>query len=165
MLCHYQRVGNCIVVEHYANVIYVAKLTCCYFYTGQPFDCSTVWNLTHRFSNEYSEPNLIERTRFSRLLILSLDSMFGASATTLLSFLLITWKPPSLHVHRATAKFSWFYERLWSVITYLLETSSRVRYPIKSLMISSSDSNESLPWTSLFNLSSILTLICSSCDA
>ena len=104
VLCHYQRVGNCTVVEHYANVIYVAKLTCCYFYTGQPFDCSTIWNLTHRFSNEYSEPNLIERTCFSRLLILSLDSMFGVSTTTLLSFLLITWKPPSLHVHRATAK-------------------------------------------------------------
>ena len=116
--------------------------------------------------NECSEPNLIERTRFSRLLILSLDSMFGASITTLSSFLLIIWKPPSLHVHRATAKML-LVLRTFVECDYssLLETSSRVRYPIKSLMISSSDSSESLPRTSLFNLSSILTLICSSWSA
>ena len=134
------------MVEHYANVIYVTELSCCYFYTGQPFDCSTVWNLTHRFSNEYSEPNLIERTRFPRILILSLDSMFFVSVTTLSSFFLITWKPPSLHVHRATAKMLLVLRTLMECdYSSLLETSSRVRYPIKSLMISSSDSNESLP--------------------
>lgn len=116
--------------------------------------------------NECSEPNLIERTRFPRILILSLDSMFFVSVTTLLSFFLITWKPPSLHVHRATAKMLLVLRTLVECdYSSLLETSSRVRYPIKSLMISSSDSSESLPRTSLFNLSSILTLICSSWSA
>ena len=166
VLCLYRRVGNCSVVEHKANIVYVTELTCFIFYSAKPSNCSTTWNLTHRFSNEYSEPSLIGRTRFSQLLVSSLDLTFVVSVTTLVSFLLIIRKPPNLHAHRNPAKDFLVLRALVECdYSSLLETSSRVRYPIKSLMISSSDSSESLPRTSLFNLSSILTLICSSWSA
>jgi hypothetical protein len=83
---------------------YVTELTCFIFYSAKPFNCSTTWNLTHRFSNEYSEPSLIERTRFSQLLVSSLDLTFVVSVTTLVSFLLIIRKPPNLHAPRNPAK-------------------------------------------------------------
>ena len=58
------------------------------------------------------------------------------------------------------------YQSPWvSLQASFWDTRSNMRYPIKSLITSSSLSIESLPSIRRFNLSSILTLICSSVDA